>query len=545
MTTPRALPARPSLAALRKQARKLKRAIEAREPDALARARLQMPDAALPVSLRDAQLVVAREYGFAGWRELSAEASKRAGGGLDRAAGEAHRAIHDNDVGRLEGLVAEFPGLLSWTADPDDGGLLGMATNAFRDSFDAQSEAQHTRPDCAEFLIDAGAVVAPSVIQGLIDSRARGLLRLFERKHLLPRTLKFRTALGDLAGVRACLQDEGDDLAAVNDAFVCACRFENEELASLLLDRSTALDAELGRRIDGGPGRQAFIEHIENARAALAFMDVAPAGPWEAFQMQQVAQAVGDDELETFVRVLRREPWLLGEGCVGLQVGLVERATLQGRAAFVDALLGLDPALLKRRPPPSQAFELVFTYAKTDLIPLLRRVWPMPDDLPHAAGIGDLDRVRSWFDDAGQPALGSLDDHFPANSAYARGNLQWGAPAEQQVLDTALAWAVVNNRFDVADFLLEHGADIDTRWGSHEPASILHELVFHANYDAMQFLIDRGIDMTIEDYRWHATAQGWAYNAARDERMAEWLAQAERKRDGESPWPSRDPNRYD
>jgi hypothetical protein len=33
--------------------------------------------------------------------------------------------------------------------------------------------------------------------------------------------------------------------------------------------------------------------------------------------------------------------------------------------------------------------------------------------------------------------------------------------------------------FDVADFLLEHGADINTRWASHEPASILHHLVMN------------------------------------------------------------------
>jgi Ankyrin repeats (many copies) len=71
---------------------------------------------------------------------------------------------------------------------------------------------------------------------------------------------------------------------------------------------------------------------------------------------------------------------------------------------------------------------------------------------------------------------------------YAR---QWDAAAKQQhVLDVALAWSVINNHFDVADFLLDHGADINTTWSSHEPASILHELVFHANYPAMQFLID-------------------------------------------------------
>ena len=94
-------------------------------------------------------------------------------------------------------------------------------------------------------------------------------------------------------------------------------------------------------------------------------------------------------------------------------------------------------------------------------------------------------------------------------------------PTAQQVLDTALAWSVINCHFDVADFLLAHGADINTNWNSHEPASILHHLVFVPNsYESMQFLIDRGIDMTIKDYRWNSTAQGWALYGKQDEKMA-------------------------
>ena len=49
----------------------------------------------------------------------------------------------------------------------------------------------------------------------------------------------------------------------------------------------------------------------------------------------------------------------------------------------------------------------------------------------------------------------------------------------------------------------------------------------------MQFLIDRGIDMTIIDYRWRSTAQGWARYAANDEKMAQWLEDAERNENRE------------
>jgi ankyrin repeat protein len=101
----------------------------------------------------------------------------------------------------------------------------------------------------------------------------------------------------------------------------------------------------------------------------------------------------------------------------------------------------------------------------------------------------------------------------------------------QQVLDTALAWAVINRHFDVADFLLAHGANVSTNWNSHEPASILHHLVFLPDpYERMQFLIDRGIDLTIKDHRWGSTAAGWARHALRDEKMAQWLEEAERQR---------------
>src|SRR5437773_852276 len=533
MTTSKSLPARPSLESLRKQAKRLARDVAAGDAGAIARARMQLPNVDLPLTQRNAQLVIAREYGYAGWQDLTAEVSKRLGHGLKWAAAQARRVIHDNDVERLKQLLAEYPALLSWQGNDWDskGGLLGIATGAYGDAGDPERERWFTRAACAELLIDAGAVVPPSVCEGLIESRAKGLLQLFHRKGLLPRTLKFFAALGELDAVRNALDQGGHDLATANDAFICACRLGHEAVASLLLERSIALDPELGKQVDGSVGRVVFVKYFIETRVAHATTGV---GPWKAFVMEQVSRAAHDGDGTAFVSTLQRERWLLSDAYVEFQVGLIGAATLNDRGEIITALLDLDPALLRRQPRTEwQPFEFAFTYAKTHLIPLLTRIWPLPDDLPHAAGMCDLARVKRWFDESGAPALGDLDTHYPCNSPHARkyDDLHWGPPDAQHVVDTALAWSVINRHFDVADFLLEHGANINTNWNSHEPASILHTLVFYENYESMQFLIDRGIDMAIKDYRWNSTAQGWALYGKKDEKMAQWLEEAERRRE--------------
>jgi len=524
----KSLPARPSLESLRKQAKKLARDVAAGDADAIALARAHLPSVDLPLTQRNAQLVIAREYGYAGWQDLTAEVSRRLGKGLEWAAAQARPIIHDHDVERLKQLLAEYPALLSWQDDDDRSGLLGFATGAYGDAGTPEREQWFTRAASAELLIDAGAVVAPSVPEGILRSRARGLLQLFERKGLLPRTLKFYAALGDLAAVRAAI-DENDkiDLATVSEAFVCACSFAHEAVASLLLDRSIALDPELGAHIDASVGRVAFIKYFieKGVRHATAV------GLWKGFVMARISQAATDGDVAAVVTGLQQEPWLLGDAWVDFQAPLIANAAQDDRGELITALLDLNPAILRRQPPPpAQAIELALTYGNTHLVPLLTRIWPLPDDLPHAAGMGDLSRVKRWFDAEGKPALGDLAKQAPATSVHPR-EPQWGEVGVQQVLDTALAWSVINRHFDVADFLLAHGADINTNWNSHEPASSLHQLVFLPDpQERMQFLIDRGIDMTIHDYRWDATATGWARYGKSDEKMAQWLEEAEQRR---------------
>ena len=72
----RTLPARPDLEQQKKLAKELLRAFRAGDPDAAARVRAELPDKPR-VSLTDAQFVLAREYGFASWRELRDHIERR------------------------------------------------------------------------------------------------------------------------------------------------------------------------------------------------------------------------------------------------------------------------------------------------------------------------------------------------------------------------------------------------------------------------------------------------------------------------------------
>src|SRR5206468_8930516 len=188
MSPVRDLPARPSLDSLRKQAKKLARDAAAGNGEAIARVHAQLPRRALPLSSRDAQLVIAREYGFAGWPDLTAEVQRRLGRGLEWAASQARLAIHNQDHERLRALLAEYPALVSWR--DERGETLNSAITPYAlDCSDPERERIYPRPVAAEILIDAGMTVERSTWEYLIATGASGLLQLLARQKAWPLTL--------------------------------------------------------------------------------------------------------------------------------------------------------------------------------------------------------------------------------------------------------------------------------------------------------------------------------------------------------------------
>jgi hypothetical protein len=535
MSAVRDLPDRPSLNSLRKQAKKLARDAAAGNGEAIARIHAQLPRRALPLSNRDAQLVIAREYGFAGWPDLTAEVQKRLGRALEWAASQAKVAIYNQDHERLRTLLAEYPALVSWR-DERGATLLSSTTPYALDCSDPERERIYTRPVAAEMLIDAGITVERSTWEYLIHTGASGMLQLLARKHVLPLTLPVLAALGDDDAVRAQLDEsqERNDTEGVNErvvigrALMNACRFKHTNIALWLVERSVVLDPDLGRRIDGWQSRQAFVEFLIQHPASWA-TEGPETTPWQAFVIRQLTSALDGNDLPAFRRWMQDEPWVLQPSFVHVQIVMIQRACWQkNREPFITALLDCDPALLRVKPPPrSSALVHALDYGNAHLLPVLTLIWPLPDDLPHAAGAGNATAVARWFDATGQPILGSLGRHHPGSDPnFKADDLGWGPVTTQQVLDIALAWAVLNRHFEIASFLLERGADINTNWSTHEPASILHEAAIQGNEDAVRFLIDHGADLTMKDYRYHSNAEGWARYGSHDERMADLLAAA-------------------
>lgn len=536
MSHARDLPARPSLDSLRKQAKRLARDAAAGNGDAIARVHAHLPGVTLPLSNRDAQLVIAREYGFAGWSELTGEVERRVGNTIDWAASRAAVAIHNENYDQLRTLLAEYPALASWRSENGQM-LLDSTTSYAMDCLDPERERTYTRPVAAEMLIDAGAIVGPKVWENVLKSASSGMLHLLARKNAIPRTLPVLAALGDDAAVRKRLEgprapedvaEAPNEQVLIDRAFKTACRFRHTEIALRLLERASALDPELGRRIDRWGSRTAFVEFLAQ-RPGILYREPEMT-LWQTFVMLQLEGARDENDLSTFHRWLEEERWVLTPAFIQAQIGLMLPACYEkNREAFITELLKYDPAVLHANSPPAKwaLIPQALSYGNAHLVPLLARIWPLPNDLPHAAGVGNAGAVARWFDASGQPNLGSLAYHYPhSDTQFPRGDLHWGPPSTQQVLDVALAWAVLNKHFDIASFLLERGANINSDWATHEPASILHEAVMQGNEDAVRFLVDHGADLNKEDYRYRSNAEGWARYGSRDERMAELLAAA-------------------
>jgi len=186
-TVSRGLPEKPHLDVPKREARALLKDWRANAPEALERIRKRHPRfqstdhaaiAAAKLLLNDAQLVVAREYGFSNWAQLKQRIS------LSSAAGLLLDAIHKDDCESVVRLLRASPDLLhiplwsgNWGPPMSHAANLGkleiikaLAALGARDYQHAFDRAVlQGKLDCARWLHEHGARLLPGIIMGACE----------------------------------------------------------------------------------------------------------------------------------------------------------------------------------------------------------------------------------------------------------------------------------------------------------------------------------------------------------------------------------------
>ena len=465
------LPARPSLEQQRKRCRELLKAARASDPGALRRFAQHHPHVVAGTAFRlaDAQLVIAREYGFPSWPKLvayiqgSARLTRPFVAELFYYEERAHGLLSTHQQ-RLSASLAQIrawlPRLAGATDDEvaaaaftiDDARLVYARQHGFArwDEFGAHLEA------LARGEVEEPFKAAFEAIQADEAARLRALLEA-DPALVLARGTNGNTLL-HLAGGRVAivrmLLEAGADPGLPNDRGwtpLHQAAYSNQvEVAALLV----AAGAPLGATAYGEGGTPLvaalFWGHREVAEA-LAAHEVVP---------------------------------------INLRV-----AAGLGRADLVRAAFHHDGSLR-----PEARAERGFYRCHTGF-PL----WQPSDDRQEI-----LDEALVWACKSGRMQVLPL---LIAHGADVNADPYRGTP---------LIWAVVKGHVETAGWLLDHDADVNRRATFGGPdhgngVTALHLAAQRGDVEVVRFLLGRGADPRIEDDLYHSTPLGWAQRFERAE----------------------------
>jgi ankyrin repeat protein len=460
------LPVAPSVEQLRKLARDLHRAHQASQPGARARVREHHPHSGDVFKLADAQLVVAREHGFASWPRLKAYVERVTAYGSDL------RHPSEADAGYYEERAA---GLLSAHQSGVE-----EATEVFRRHLPRHSGAAITMGEARlamarqhgfdtweaftrhlESLADGGEEPFLRAVRAMQADDGTALTALIGRYPGLVAArgtngnnlVGLATGMGRVTIVRLLL-DRGADPVSANDRgwtlLHQAAYMNHEELTRLLL----AAGAPTGRsgHGDGGTPLVAalFWGHVEAAEL-IAARDLAP-------RNLRVAAGLG-------------------------------RLDLLGELVSPDGRLAPAAGAHRGFYRPHTGFPL----------------WQPSDDRQEI-----LDEALVWACRSGRVnVLGAL--------------VELGADLDADPYrGTPLAWAAVKGRGETAAWLIDNGADVNRRstFGgpSHgEGVTALHLAVQCGDERIVRLLLERGADTSVEDAVYRSTPLGWARHFERHE----------------------------
>jgi ankyrin repeat protein len=476
------LPAHPHLGQLRNQAKDLLHAARAGDPPAVGRLRAVSAD----LTLASAQLVVAREYGFASWAGLKAAVQARS-----------------TEFGEL---VREFcqASIRDWT---------GRAVRML----------------AATPEIDGSGYAAALVLGDA--ARVRATLR---RNPALATRPDTRTGWTPLHVVCASRWHDLDPARAGGLVAV----------ASLLLAAGADPGAHVGCSTGWSPLRCA-VAGAENPAIARLLLDHGAVPEDSDFYLA----CFGNEERESLRLLLAHAPAPPGSGVLAAPISGADTETVRllleaGVDASQPAQADLYGAGYSGDPPCPPVYAAVRSGCPAGLVELLLAhgadpAAPGPDGRsPH--------RLASQQGDAEAAALlrrhGAPDDTTPAErllGAYQRGDRAAtrrllagdpGLPGRLTAGDMgeALIRAAEGGNTAAVELMLDDGFPLDSRSAADDGATALHGAAYAGSADVTRLLLSRGANLGSRDTTWQSTPLEWAA-----------VGSGERPRDNPRPdWPA-------
>jgi len=403
MSALRPLPPRPSLEFERKEAKALVRLLRAGNPNAVARARAlhpTIPSAPNAARLADAELVIAREYGFASWPKLV-----RYFGELDRlrfATRGAHsRRFHESAA---RSLMVEHGQRRIWTWRA----LASYVPRFYGMNPDEVFDATITEDDAR--LAEARLYGAPSW-DVLLE-------RVAERERLVE-SAGFRPSDWEVSPFRrAAMAIEAADLAQLQrvvEAHPEVVRSPNHDDIRMSSVFRTALEQE---RVGG----------VDRMRPIVEWLGT------QGFDLQrelnlQLCGRVGWPMTTDKVR------WLLDRGAAPSWVAPNGYPVLEH--ALVRWWNGEAVDLIAARTKPRKAFWI-------------------------AAGLGQADGVRRFLDATGRPTLAARRTRPDLEVLSTAPMLQHPDPDDEEVLMEAFFVAMLNGRAPVMEYMVSRGFPVNS-----------------------------------------------------------------------------------
>lgn len=138
------------------------------------------------------------------------------------------------------------------------------------------------------------------------------------------------------------------------------------------------------------------------------------------------------------------------------------------------------------------------------------------DNLPVAAGLGRADLIEQFLDESQSKVSNRCNFPNPGDNGFP----QSVAPHPDATMQQALVFACMGGHIEIAQRLLDAGADING--GPRRGITAIHESCYQGQTAAVKLLLEHGADPTLRDDMWNSTAIGWS-DGGKQPGLINWL----------------------